>query len=415
MSNQINTNGSVAPKACNAEHTSGARIPSAHLAIQSTDQSLSGDLSAETGRNYAAEGGVSSFQKIYNKIALSNKAAQQKNEFEKGVENPARPAASAPASTQDENSQSLLAAELLKEMGIANPTPDEEAQLADLLSGTSNIQQANQLVQQAISVVSQTLNLKTQNGLENINLNNPSQNVVDQFAQIISALKGIASVLDQAVAAGQPVEYGATVYDPQKASDMEKTIQEQLFNIEMALKLSGMSGEVANGVANLENAPVPAGITQATNPALLSTPAIYVRQILGQQLATNEQKLQGLFSTLVSALQEKTPADSADIIGRIVSVATGSAPSSTMPEAGGVDGQVLRKLLNIDESGDDQAAQPGAAAPNQNNSPGGQPSPGSTPVSAQQNVSLANQNASPDLLAGLDPVSSPPSRMPLPH
>jgi flagellar hook-length control protein FliK len=325
------------------------------LQIRDADAATPDESTGASGSANSGSAGVPTFQQIYSEIANSNKLAQSKN----GTQNAGphiqhNATQDTDAATPDATAQSLLASELIKE--LSNPTSDALGVGLEASGSADTLAQANSLLQQAIVTVSQTLNLKVQDGIENITLGAPSQNAINQFAQMISALKGISSALDDAAASGQPVEYGTTTFDAQQVGDVEKTVQQQLFNIELALKMSGLSGEVSNAVAQLDNNPVMNGIAQAANPSTLSTPAIYVRQMLGQQNVTSEQKAQGLFSSLVTALQAKGTADSSEMLKQVASIATGSTVSNTAPDLGSADGQVLRKLLDIDNSGSTTAS-----------------------------------------------------------
>lgn len=350
MGSQINMSGSVAPGGSTSVSTGGAKGQSCRLQIRDAADAAQADESTGAAASaVSGQTGAPTFQQIYTEIANSNKLAQSKN----GTQNNGpllsqNSNESTDATTPDATAQALLASELIKE--LANPTSDALGLGLATSGSTDTLAQANSLLQQAIVTVSQALNLKVQDGVDGITLGAPTQNAINQFAQMISALKGISSALDDAAASGQPVEYGTTTFDAQQAGDVEKTVQQQLFNIELALKMSGLSGEVSNAVAQLDNSPLMTGIAQAANPSTLSTPAIYVRQMLGQQNVTGEQKVQGLFSSLVSALQGKTGADSSAVLKQVASIATGSTVSSSAPDLGSADGQVLRKLLDIDKS-----------------------------------------------------------------
>jgi flagellar hook-length control protein FliK len=369
MYNNISVNGSARARAASVASASGAKVSFGGGAIQSSNPGLSGDITGEAAQVMTAANGVSPFEQVYKEIALSNISAQDKNGAISGTKAVGKDSALGTDDSQDATAQSLLASELMKEMSIQSTLGAGPGQGTGDLSAAGVGNEANQLLQKAIITIAQTLNLKVQDGIENITLDNPSQGVTAELAEMISALKGIASLLDDAVKAGQPIEYGTTTFDVQQAADVQKTIHEQVFQIEMALKLAGVSGDVANSVAQIDNtAASSSGITQAADPSTLSMPSIHVQQVLGQQIVTKEQKVQRLFSSLVSALQEKGTPDSAAMLQKIASVAVGTgSSSSTVPDAGTMDAQVLRKLLKVDgDSSVEESAKENAAAAKQN-------------------------------------------------
>ena len=77
----------------------------------------------------------------------------------------------------------------------------------------------------------------------------------------------------------------------------------ETFQIEMALEMAGISGEVAQSAARKNNLPASSGIVTALDPALISMPASQINQVLGSALLSNEQTVETLFSKLARSLK----------------------------------------------------------------------------------------------------------------
>jgi flagellar hook-length control protein FliK len=352
MSNEMNT---INPAGNNtAAKTTRVSCVNGKNSGQSEVKSLSGDFSRNSGlkemENQQSDTGVSSFQKIYNEIAQSNKSARCKNEAASGTESDEAATAQDAGAIADQSSQSVLVTELIKEISVQTGA-DTNAVLEGLksvLPGAS--EEASAIIQQAIGAISQVLKLKVHNGIEGITLSNPSQETIEQLAEMLSVLKSIAGVLDESVKLGQPMEYGNMTFDIPKQIEIQKTICEQMFKIEMALKMAGISGDVITRMAEKENGSVFNGITQATDPSTLSMPATHVKQVLGEIFVSKEEKVQALFNDLVKTLQKKDAPDSSVVLEKIVSIAKGEQSGAKLHDISPIDAQVLRKLLKIDSA-----------------------------------------------------------------
>jgi flagellar hook-length control protein FliK len=320
-------------------------------ALATSTPAMSGEIQPISCQAGAADSGVSPFQKMYLEVARNNLLAQCNNGAKSGTESVPAGQGTVKTESSDQtgntNLYALLQAELLT-VSIDNGN----SAVSDLqkILGTAPDdlrQQAGAIIAGAIQKISQALSIKMQGGLENLNMANPSQAVIEQFAEMISALKGIASLLDQAVATNQPIEYKNLAFDIPKAEAVGQVVHTELFKIELALKMAGISGEVVEAVAQKENTTLLPGILQASDPSKMSMPTIHVRQVLGDLLVTKEQKVQALLTQLSQSLQQKGTGDSSVLLEGITSTAKGT-DAAKMPVIGPLDSPVLRKLLNID-------------------------------------------------------------------
>jgi Flagellar hook-length control protein len=236
----------------------------------------------------------------------------------------------------------------------ATDQTDKEMQLA----------QASDIIKNAIAKISKMLNIKINQGLENLQMVNPSQNVIDQFADILSALKGIASLLDDAVKNNQPIEISGKVFDVSQAAEVGQELRVETFHIEVALEMAGVSGDVAQSTAQKNNQPSGNGIVTALDPALISMPDSQVNQVLGSVLNTKEQNVEALFAKLAETLKGNGASDKTQLVNKIAALATGvdaknvqvetvlstAGEAKTTPalDPGTLDSKILRALLKID-------------------------------------------------------------------
>ena len=186
-----------------------------------------------------------------------------------------------------------------------------------------NCSRPPQIIQDAILKISQTLNMKINSGLENLRLGNPSQNVINQFAEIVNSLKGITGLLDEAVKNNMPVEISGKVFDQGQAAQAEQTLGTETFKIQMALEMSGLSGDVAATAAQKNNSASASGIVTALDPALLSMPASQAKQVLGKALQAQEKDVETLFAGLAEKLKSNVGADEDQVKNKIAAIATG--------------------------------------------------------------------------------------------
>jgi flagellar hook-length control protein FliK len=302
------------------------------------------------------------FKKVLDAVTKANKKANVKDDDA----NDASASGATAGSTIDPKA---LNAELAA-MGIGSLHVPIGSNAGDQTDGASQnsqaqLQQASQIIQDAILRISQALNMKINSGLENLQLGNPSQNVINQFAEIVNALKGITSLLDEAVKNNMPVEISGKVFDQSQAGQAEQILGTETFKIQMALEMAGLSGEVAATAAQKNNSASASGIVTALDPALLSMPASQANQVLGKALQAQEKDVETLFAGLAEKLNNNAGADDEQIKNKIAAIAAGvglknvqATTSAGGPSTAGkpsddnsLDPKVMRTLLKIDPLG----------------------------------------------------------------
>jgi flagellar hook-length control protein FliK len=296
------------------------------------------------------------FKKILESVAEANKQAQ-KTAADKGSKDGPESSGSGDQTSGVQVDFTQLNAELVA-LGISPADVGMDATDAD--KGTQ-LTQASEIIQNAISKISKMLNIKINPGLENLQLANPSQNVVDQFADILNALKGIAGLLDEAVKKNEPIEISGKVFDIRQAAEVGKTLRVETFHIEMALEMAGISGDVAQSAAQKNNLPADSGIVTALDPSLISMPASQVKQALGNTLLLKEQTVETLFSKLAETLKGNTVSDKMQLVNKIAAIAMGAdnVQAEALPNTAGEQvgkaadpgtfgSGIMRALLKID-------------------------------------------------------------------
>jgi|GEM_PF-3391289 flagellar hook-length control protein FliK len=315
----------------------------------------------------AAENRAESFKKIVEAVIKANKRAQSSKTGESEIASPdvqalanALQAASGAAGSIDDFA--LLGLSLLNGKSVLSDGMTPETPL-----------NASEIIQNALVAISQTLKLTVPQGLQNVNLNNPSEAVKEQIAEILVALKGINSLLNEAVQTNQPITINDAVLEPAQALSIEQILRVETFHIEMALASAGISGDISNLLALKNNSAAPGNIITAMEPALVSMPPSQVKQALGNGIASKEKTVETLLKNLAASLQTgaSTPEKSV-LVSKIAAVivvnaqqtdatARVIADSDNKGAAGPFDAKVLRTLLKIDKTeGENKNAAQGA-------------------------------------------------------
>ena len=327
-----------------------------------------GVAASETQKDREPDSGTR-FKKILESVVKANKQAADKDSKDGTSSSGQTPDASTGLPVDFNELTAELAA-----LGIS--PADLGMNASDQAAGGTQAEQASKIVQNAILKISQALNISINQGLGNLQMANPSQNVIDQFADILNALKGIAGLLDDAVKSNQPIEISGKVFDVASASAVEQMIRVETFQMEVGLEMAGVSGDVAQSAAQKNNLPASSGIVTALDPALISMPASQINQALGSVLLSNEQTVETLFSKLAGSLKGDAVSDKTQIVNKLATLAADADKNAQVetvpngaieqakraPDPGVIDSKVMRTLLKIDTvSGATEAGNAAAA------------------------------------------------------
>lgn len=255
-----------------------------------------------------------------------------------------------------------------------------------------NLDTATKIIRDSIIVVSDKLGLDIgipENILKEFSSNNLTEDVLEQFSEIMFALKGISQLLGKAAQENVALDIKGVIVEPHEAAALEQILRVEMFRLEVAFKSLGVAGDITRTVAEKMQKPaMDGGIPKAQEPAYLSMPQNQLEKFLGTLLKTEEEKIKAVVAQMSQLAKEQKPVahtgalselqkfksnppvDGADakkvadtaskklqrINPAVVSVditkSIGEKPVETVKnrEFWTFDPQVLRQLLKIDES-----------------------------------------------------------------
>lgn len=260
------------------------------------------------------------------------------------------------------------AEELVKNENLA---ASNTVQKQEIYTDKMTSEQAKKIMLEALTAVSQKLNLTINNskGLEELDFNLLSDAVVEQFSEILYALKGISQLLENAVSNNVALEVKGMVIEPDQAEIVEKSLRIELFRMQMALKTLGIAGDVSRAVGVKMNTPVNSGILQATDPSSLSMPDSQLQQLLGNLIENEGDHITSVIEhiTALANAQKSEPAlgkkagdkrinsllkeEDKGLSLRVTGSYSKNGVNTVKPaDLCAFDPQVIRRLLKIDGS-----------------------------------------------------------------
>jgi len=228
---------------------------------------------------------------------------------------------------------------------------------------------ASTLVQNALKIISQLLHLNVAQGFQDVKLDNPSEGLKNQLAEVLNVLKGIDGLLMEAGRTNQSLTINGASFDPAQVIAAEKVLRVEMFHFEMALSMAGISGDIAQRLAREGNQQSSSGIVSATSPQLLSMPQQQIAQALGSGLDATNRTAETELRALAATLQKSASTlEKSVLTGKIATVATttqSAVQPGAQPDQNGVaqvnagqnvsgadsgvfDAKTLRTLLKID-------------------------------------------------------------------
>jgi len=226
--------------------------------------------------------------------------------------------------------------------------------------------QAVRIIQTSIVTVSRSLNIRISSDVEQLDFRQVTESTVNDLAEIIRSLKGIADIMDTALAQNGSVEIGGRNLTGDLLKDLENVIRSEVFRIQYAVRVIGIAQQVTMAVAQKEGRPVTAGIPVAVDPSTRSMPSVQLEQILGGKTVAG-QDANGLLERLASVLRslgsEDVGSRTTMFVRRVFSQAQSTVAANVEPlrSVGNLDPQLMRSLLRLDVA-EASAAQNGEAA-----------------------------------------------------
>jgi flagellar hook-length control protein FliK len=227
---------------------------------------------------------------------------------------------------------------------IAGALPEPEIPLVP----ATQPEQGSAIIIEALSEVSRIFDLNLVGPLDELSVENPDQFIIKQFAEILSTLKSIAVVLEDA---GQEnvaldVQEG-TVLEPQQAVQIHKTLVTDIFRIELGLKMIGVGAEVAEQVVVPEQKQSDySGIPKALNPAEITMPESQIKQVFTTLLETSQTQIESAIAR-ISLLAQKAVKGQEKPAIQNTEIIIAKKPTSTS-ELETFESSIMRKLLKIE-------------------------------------------------------------------
>lgn len=230
------------------------------------------------------------------------------------------------------------------------------------------LSQAITIIQDSLRSLSQSLGLNLTMELDDLSdftVDVSSDYVIAQFAEILSSLKGITDLLEKAVQDNVSLVLKDTVFEPQKASLLAQSVRVETFNLEIALNMLGIAGEVNRAVAEERPTPIKDfGIPQALDPKLLAIPNEQAKKIFAAQTTGNDAKLDTIIAKMAALVKEqevKQGKESAfkNMGLQVLKTETNNENVKQFLDTTPVNPKILRKLLKVDEFAGKPEAQKG--------------------------------------------------------
>jgi flagellar hook-length control protein FliK len=207
-------------------------------------------------------------------------------------------------------------------------------------------EQASTIIQNALTTISQTLNLDLTKELDGLDIRQASSGIVDQFADIVAALKQIAGMLVKAADQNQPVEIKGQVFDSAKAVQAEQVLRVEIFHIEIAMKMLGTSGQLASDIAQKMDMPFSNGVPMAADLQKVEMPASGIKDIFSKLISVTEDEVKSVVARIkaLAEAQQNSSSDGADVVtpfsARLI--------RKPLTDLSQYDSLTFRKMLKID-------------------------------------------------------------------
>lgn len=189
-----------------------------------------------------------------------------------------------------------------------NVIANETAQMKAADDSKKSPETAIAIIQESLNVISEKLhlNIELANGLGDLDLEDPSDAVLEQFSEILFALKSISHLLEKAVGENVALDVNGRIIEPQEAAEIEQTLRMEIFRLEIAFEALGIAGDVSRAVAGKMNIPLmDGGVPQATDPINLFMPENQLKQILTNLMKTSEDQIKSVVSRIVALANEQ--------------------------------------------------------------------------------------------------------------
>lgn len=210
-------------------------------------------------------------------------------------------------------------------------------------TAAQNSEQASEVIIQALLEISNTLQLNIAPGLDKVSFDSINDETVEQFSEIVHALRSILEALEMSSSQNQPIDTGKMVIDGSEAGEMVRTIKLELFKVELGFNMLGVSEQVQNKLAEFSEKPFTSGIAQAIDPSQLSVPSDQMKKIFSEALNSSEgdSKISQLVQKMNELVQESN-------VGKVNVMSANTAAVVQKTDIGTFDAQTFRAMLKLE-------------------------------------------------------------------
>jgi flagellar hook-length control protein FliK len=206
-------------------------------------------------------------------------------------------------------------------------------------------EQAEAIIRDALTEISDALGIKVFQGLENLSLSEITGDTKEQFAEIVFILKKLVQGIELGKATGMPVETPKATLGGGDLDKLADVLRSGAFKIEMACNVLGIAGDVQEKVAERLELTVASGIIQAVDPKTISMSSQHVERLFAG-VGADDRPADGLASLidkvkkLISGKEEVRP---------VVLEVQGESPAEQKTDVRIMETRVYRALLKIDK------------------------------------------------------------------
>jgi hypothetical protein len=238
-------------------------------------------------------------------------------------------------------------AETLPAGGIAAEVFDGIDAEGNLVTGDP-IAEAAVMIRQSLTVIKEVFELSIQGEIEELELRDPSEGVLEQFAEILAVLKSMTGMLDEAVREGVALEVGDRCIEPAQMVVLEKRLRVETFRLQVAFEKLDIASEVNTLLARKLDQPASTGIPLASDPTGVSSHGAVVR-MFEEVVNAKAEEVRAVVAKMAALAKQKH--GSSTLLGvKVESSVKTLSIETNRPGAdfGSLDPQVLRRLLKID-------------------------------------------------------------------
>lgn len=216
--------------------------------------------------------------------------------------------------------------------------------------GEETADEASGILRGSLQAISEELGLTIVGDIGELDLSRPTDALVEQFSEIVAALRQVAGVLEEAFRAGETIEIGGRQLDPSAMMQTEQVLHMELFRMQIAMRMLGVAAPVAAQAAGKQQMLSDAGLVQAIDPSSHTMSHIQLARLLQDTVKAGEQEVRELCARALALASKDTGGEIASTVsGKPVWVGK-TAGEPAAPDFVQYDTPVMRKLLKIDLS-----------------------------------------------------------------